>query len=182
MPEPLAPGLLVAVPQLADPNFHHAVVLLLQASEDGALGLVVNRESALRLSDLCRDQEISYGGDPDKRIRHGGPVQPGQGLVLYGAEHEDPEGREVVDGLCVSASSGTLSRLCGLGGGRFHCYAGYAGWGPGQLEREIHEGSWILRPVDSSLVLDLPTADVWERALRDMGLDPSAIVSGGFEA
>ena len=182
MSEALAPGLIVAVPQLSDPNFRHSVVLLLQATSDGALGLVVNRESPLLLRDLCRDHDIPHLGNPEKRIRHGGPVHPDQGLVIYGSEHADPEGRSVVDGLHVSASTGTLTRLCSLTDGRFHCFAGYAGWGPGQLEQEIQEGSWILRPVDSSLVLDLPPAKIWDRSLRDFGLDPTAIVPGGSEA
>lgn len=178
----LAPGLLVAVPQLRDPNFRQSVVLLLQQSPEGTLGVVINRESPLLLKDLCRDHDIPYAGDPGKRVRQGGPVQPEQGLVIYGAEHEDPEGRSVVDDLHVSASTGTLTRLCTIPTSRFHCYAGYAGWGPGQLEREIQEGSWILRPVDARLVLDHSPEDVWTRSLKDIGLDPGAIVPGGVEA
>ena len=178
----LAPGFLVAVPQLRDPNFHQSVVLLLQQSSEGTLGVVINRESPLLLTDLCRDHDIPYAGDPRKRVRQGGPVQTEQGLVIYGTEHEDPEGRSVVDGLHVSASTGTLTRLCTLASPRFHCYAGYAGWGPGQLEREIHEGSWILRPADAGLVLDHSPEHVWVRALKDIGLDPGAIVPGGAEA
>ena len=109
-------------------------------------------------------------------------VQPEQGLVVYGEDHVDPEGREVVEGLHVSASTGTLSRLCNLKGGRFQCFAGYAGWGPGQLEREIADGAWILSTADPILVLDLSPETIWERALRDMGIDPAAIVPGGAES
>lgn len=182
MADSLAPGFLIAVPQLLDPNFRQSVVLLLQQSEEGALGVVVNRETPLLLRDLCRDHRIAYAGNPDKRVRQGGPVQPQQGLVLFGEEHADPEGRVVVDGLHVSASTGTLSRLCDLPAGRFQCYAGYAGWGPGQLEREIQEGSWILTGAAASLVLDRPAGEVWSCALLDAGLDPSAIVPGGANA
>ncbi len=178
----LAPSLLIAVPQLLDPNFRQTVVLLLQADEDGALGVVLNRETQLKLGDLCRDHKIRYAGDPEKRVRYGGPVQPEHGLVLYGAEHADPEGQPVVDGLHVSASTGTLGRLCRLRGGRFHCFSGYAGWAPGQLEREIQEGSWIVAPLDVRLVLDHPPETMWERVLRDNGLDPAAIVPGGDES
>ena len=101
----LAPGFLIAVPQLTDPNFKQSVVLLLQQSDDGALGLVINRESPIYLRDLCKDHEINYAGDPAKRVRVGGPVQPEQGLVLYSGDLDDPEGREVLDGLQVSAST-----------------------------------------------------------------------------
>ncbi len=142
----LAPTLLIAVPQLLDPNFRRSVVLLLQQSDEGALGVVVNHETPLLLRDLCRDQSIDYSGDPKKHVRRGGPVQPENGLVLFGPEHvdpADPEDRQVLNGLHVSASRETLHRLCKLPRGRFHCYAGYAGWAPEQLEQEIGAGSWI---------------------------------------
>jgi putative transcriptional regulator len=177
----LAPGFLIAVPQLLDPNFRQSVVLLLQQDTDGALGVVINRETELLLRDLCRDHEITYSGDPSKKVRVGGPVQPEQGLVMYGPEHDDPEGRVVVEGLHVSASTGTLGRLCSRPSGRFQCYSGYAGWAPGQLEREIAEGAWIIAPASAKLVLDHPPDDIWVRALLDNGIDPAAIVPGGTE-
>lgn len=177
----LAPGFLIAVPQLVDPNFRQSVVLLLQAGEDGAMGLVVNRESPILLADLCRDQQLGYRGDPSKKVRTGGPVQPEQGLVLYGPEHPDVEGQTIMDGLSVSASTATLGALCDRPDGRFHCYSGYAGWGPGQLEREIREGSWIVGPAAPDLVLDLDAGAIWERSLRGLGIDPALLVPGGTE-
>lgn len=182
MDDALAPGFLIAVPQLLDPNFRQTVVFLVQEGEEGALGIVVNRETSLLLGDLCRDHKIPYVGDPGKRVRLGGPVQPEQGFVLYGPEHGDPEGREVQDGLHLSTSTGTLARLCSLQQGRFHCYSGYAGWGPGQLEREIAEGAWIIAPSNPHLVLEGPPDEIWVRALRDLGIDPAAIVPGGGES
>jgi putative transcriptional regulator len=179
----IAPGFLIAVPQLQDPNFHLSVVLLLQKNDEGALGLVINRQTPMLLKDLCERNSIRYAGRPDKTIRMGGPVQPEQGLVLYGDEHaSDPEGRRVAEGLHVSASTGTLSRLCTLSEGRFQCYAGYAGWGPGQLEKEIAEGAWILAPPNPMLVLDTDPDTIWEASLRGMGIDPAAIVPGGAES
>ena len=179
MSDGLAPGLLYAVPQLLDPNFRQSVVLLLHQTDEGAMGVVINQESPLLLGDLCRGHDIPYAGDPGKRVRRGGPVQPEQGLVLYGKEHEDPEGQPVIDGLHVSASIATLGRLCTLPAGRFHCYAGYAGWGPRQLEREIGENAWILGPVDARLALDTPVDDIWAGGLRALGIEPAAIAPGG---
>jgi putative transcriptional regulator len=179
MNETLAPGFIVAVPHLMDPNFQHSVVLLFEQNDEGALGVVINHESPLRLHELCSDHDIIYIGDPEKRVRKGGPVQPEQGLVLYGEEHSDPEGRLVFDGLHVSASKGTLGRLCGMKSGRFQCFSGYAGWGPGQLEKEIGEGAWIIAPVDPEMVLDAPPDAVWDKCLRSIGIDPAALVPGG---
>jgi putative transcriptional regulator len=177
----LAPGFLIAVPQLTDPNFKQSVVLLLQQSDDGALGLVINRESPILLRDLCKDHEIIYAGDPAKRVRVGGPVQPEQGLVLYAGGLDDPEGRAVLDGLQVSASTKTLQHLCEDTGIQFHCFSGYAGWAPGQLEQEINEGSWIVAPVDPMLVLDTPPDDLWLASLAAIGIDPALIVPGGSD-
>jgi putative transcriptional regulator len=179
MQEGLAPGLLVASPQLQDPNFRRSVVLLLQQGDDGALGVVINFESPLLLRELCDDHEISYSGDPEKKVRRGGPVQPDQGIVLYADEHPDPDGRQVMRGLNVSASRSTLERLCTLARGRFHCFAGYAGWGPGQLEREIGEGSWIIAPVNPDALFDRDPEEVWLETLHDLGIDPALIVPGG---
>ena len=159
-----SPHCLIAVPQLDDPNFHRSVVVLLEQGDGGALGVIVNRETNLLLTELCKDHAIDYAGDPHKRVRRGGPVQPEQGIVIYGVEHQDPEGRPVSPALHVSASTGTLTRLCGLtGGGRFHCLSGYSGWAPGQLEREINEGSWIVIPVDARLILDVSPEKMWEQ-------------------
>jgi putative transcriptional regulator len=143
------------------------------------MGVVVNQDSPLLLGELCRDHEIQYAGDPLKRVRKGGPVQPEQGLVLYGPEHGDPEGRAVIDGLHVSASRGTLGRLCGLSQGRFQCYAGYAGWAPGQLEHEIAAGAWIVSPADPAMILDGHPDEIWAASLRALGIDPTMLVPGG---
>jgi putative transcriptional regulator len=167
----LAPGFLIAVPQLTDPNFKQSVVLLLQQSDDGALGLVINRESPILLRDLCKDHEISYVGDPGKRVRVGGPVQPEQGLVLYDGGVEDPEGREVLDGLQVSASTRTLQHLCQDAGIRFHCFSGYAGWAPGQLEAEMEAGAWIRAAADESLIFDEDYDKKWDKAQARQKID-----------
>lgn len=179
----LAPGFLIAFPHLLDDNFRQSVVLLLEHGSEGALGVVVNRESSLLLRELCRDHSIPYSCEADKRVRTGGPVQPEQGLVLFGPEHEDPEGRAVVAGLHVSASRDTLRRLCGLTRGRFHCYAGYAGWGPNQLENEIAAGAWLVGQVEPDLVLETPPDKMWQRSLAKLGIDdPSALVPGSDAA
>lgn len=179
MDDALAPGFLIAVPQMQDPNFKQSVVFLLERNEEGALGVVINKESQMLLADLCSDHQIPYSGEHDKRVRHGGPVQPEQGLVVYGDEHTDPEGREVCDGLHVSASRGTLGRLCDLKTGRFHCYSGYTGWAPGQLEREIEEGSWVYAPADARSLLDIDPDVMWVEVLRGQGIEPGALVQGG---
>lgn len=179
MADALAPGFLIAFPHLLDPNFQQSVVLLLEHQGEGAMGVVVNRESPLLLSDLCRDHKIPYAGDAEQKVRRGGPVQPEQGIVLFGPEHASEGDDQVVEGLHVSTSRDTLRRLCNLEGGEFHCYAGYAGWAPGQLENEISAGSWLTATVDPAIVLATPPTEMWMRCLQQLGIDPALLVPGG---
>jgi putative transcriptional regulator len=179
----LAPGFLFAVPQLLDPNFQQSVVLLIEHTGDGSFGIVLNHEIPVSMADLCREQELAYAGDPGRRARRGGPVEPQRGFVLYGGERADPDGNLLVPGLGVSLSLGTLGRLCATADARFVCCLGYAGWGPGQLTQEIADGSWVTGPVDPVLALDAAPATMWERGLMAIGIDPAALVPGGsYEA
>lgn len=179
MIDQIAPGFLIALPQLVDENFRHSVVLLLRQDTDGAMGVVVNRPSELTVRELCGDHQIAYGLEIEKEVRCGGPVQPDQGLVLLGAEIDDPDAEAVVEGLQLSASRATLERLCAESRGRFHCFSGYAGWGAGQLERELEEGSWLIGNADPKLVLDSTPESMWEKSLRGLGIDPTMLVAGG---
>jgi len=174
----LAPGFLFAVPQLLDPNFLQSVILLVDHTDDGSFGLVLNHESPILLEALCREQKIPYAGDPTRHVLRGGPVEPQRGFVLYGAEHTDPEGRAIASGIGISLSLGTLGRLCALSQARFGCFLGYAGWGPGQLTHEIAEGAWLTGPIDAAIALDTPAKSMWERGLRGLGIDPAALVPG----
>ena len=179
MIDALAPGFLIAFPHLVDPNFKQSVVLLLEQNEDGAMGLVINQESPMLVRELCSDHQIDFQGQERKRVRCGGPVQPDQGLVLYGDGHTDPDGQRIHADLSVSASRGTLSRLCGLETGRFQCYSGYSGWGPDQLEQELTAGAWLHTKVDPAMILDRSPDEVWLGCLTAMGIDPAALVPGG---
>lgn len=174
----VAPGLLFAVPQLLDPNFLRSVVLLVEHTDAGAFGLVLNHETTIRLAAVCEEQQIAYEGGAGKRVRRGGPVRPGQGFVLYAPGAPDLAGHQVVEGLHFSLSRETLALLCSRPEARFECYLGYAGWGPGQLAKEIEEGAWVTGPVDAALVLEAAPAVMWEKGLRANGIDPALLVPG----
>jgi len=171
--------LIIAAPHLLDPNFRQTVVLLIEHNEEGAVGVVLNRESDVCLKDLCRDHQIPFAGDERKRIRIGGPVQPERGLVLFDGPAAEPEANKILEGLNASASTATLGQLCTQEDGRFQCFAGYAGWGAGQLERELEEGVWIIADARADLVLSHPTETMWNQALVMNGIDPAALVPGG---
>lgn len=177
----LAPGLLVAAPSLRCPFFHHTVVLLVEHDDDGALGFVVNRPSETPVVSLLAGLEVDDLADElGGEVWLGGPCAPETGWVLFDPSSGDSRGVEAVElapRLAVSASRAFLERLARGRGPE--CYAvllGYAGWGPGQLDDEIREGSWIWTDADASLVFDLAHPERWVGALATLGIDPARVV------
>ncbi len=168
----MEPGLLVASPQMRDPNFERAVVLLVQHSAQGALGLVVNREAPVRVGDVVGHLELPSSSPRLQRpAMWGGPVERGSGFVLY--RGVAPEGW-TVGNVAVSPSKERLAALVGAGA-EFHLCLGYAGWGPGQLDRELEEGSWVSVDASADLVFDTALTDRYDQALARLGVPPSML-------
>jgi putative transcriptional regulator len=175
----LAPSLLVSVPHLRDPHFDHSVVLLLEHDDEGSFGLIINQETDHTMADFCALQDLEYRGGKEAKVFVGGPVGPTQGFVLYAAPvEEDAErtGREVGKGIWFGADMALLELLMRQDRTPFRLLVGYAGWAPGQLDREIASGAWIPRPPDPQLVFHTPPAEIWRRSLVEFGIDPRTIV------
>lgn len=172
----------MAAPSLACPFFNHTVVLLVDHREDGSLGFVVNRPSDLQLADIL-DQigiDLAPHVQLDASVMLGGPVAPDTGWVLFDpSEGELPDDGilQVHDQLAVSANPEMLERIARGEGPNDHVMVlGYAGWGPGQLDDEIREGSWIVVDLDPALVFGQPTDHRWSAALAKLGIDPARVV------
>jgi putative transcriptional regulator len=182
--------LLCAVPQLIDPNFHRAVVLLLDHGADGALGLVLNNLMPTRMSDVAQSLSLEWAGDPDATVRLGGPVEPVRGWFLHDQPDWDPEADSLADGLLLTTSLESVTRADNLrfgdDGSRFVFLLGYAGWSGGQLEFEIAGGSWVVVPivddgedevgVDVDFLFDCEPERMWAAALNAIGVDPQRLV------
>ncbi|MBA2740651.1 MAG: YqgE/AlgH family protein [Actinobacteria bacterium] len=157
--------LLVAAPSLIDPNFRRSVVLLGEHGDDGALGLILNRASDSTVDAAV--PELTALVDGNESIHVGGPVQPSAIVIL--AEFAEPERAEslvLADIGFVPAESdpellGELRRA--------RVFAGYAGWGPGQLDDELGEGSWIVEPAVPEDVFTTDPDDLWSEVLRRKG-------------
>lgn len=172
------------MPQLADPNFRRAVVLLLKASEAGALGLVINRPSQMTLVELCESQSIPCHAQRHERVMIGGPCEPESHLLVLNGDQpvfaeDHPDELVVTPTIRLVTAREGLERLADRPQSRIRCYLGYAGWGPGQLEDELAEGTWVPLPSDDRLVFDRPHADIWQLALRAAGIDPVALIQPG---
>jgi putative transcriptional regulator len=157
--------LLIAGPGLLDPNFHRTVVLVGEHSEEGALGVVLNRVSESTVDDSV--PELAGLVDGDDTVHVGGPVQPFAIVVL--AEFADRERA----GALVLGSVGFLpteSDPLELGElKRARVFAGYAGWGPGQLDGELADGSWIVEPAIPEDVFTSEPDALWCSVLQRKG-------------
>jgi putative transcriptional regulator len=176
----IAPSLLVAMPQLLDPNFHRTVVLLVHHDPTGSFGVVLNRTTEIRAERLCESIEIAWNGDPDAEIRWGGPVQPQTGWVLFGDAPEVAalaDVREVTQGLHFAGSLEVLRRVAEHPPSSMRVLLGYAGWGPGQLEHELAEGAWLLAPAAGHVVFDVPCDEMWTHVVRSLGVEPATLVA-----
>ena len=172
----LAPGFLIAMPQLGDPNFHHSVVLMIEHGEGGSMGLVVNRVAPLTLKDLAAGQKLTLS--PHRELAPvfiGGPVEPQRGFVL----HDNPEVEEkhqVLPGLFLSVTLDALGPLLADPSSRLRFCLGYSGWGPSQMEQELSQGSWLFTEAAAAPVLLGNPEDLWESTLRGMGVDPGRLL------
>ena len=175
----LAPALLLSMPQLGDPNFHKSVVLLCEHAPEGAFGLVVNRPSDISAATAVR-LEPPLKDANDLPLLIGGPVEPQRGWILTSRPPDDVEYRGVGAGLYLSASPVFLRRVLTTRPfpKRTHVLAGYAGWGPGQLDAELAESAWLIMPVELDLIFEIPAAAAWEMAIRRLGADPHLLQMG----
>ena len=181
--EPIAPGLLLAMPQLGDPNFSHSVVLLIEhSSERGSFGLIVNRPTDVRIADAMREIGEDWPEESDAVLWNGGPVSPGPyepaGLILhYPVLPDDDPDRAGIVLHPFPPPEETLPRLAGESIERLRVMIGYAGWGSRQLEAEIRHGAWLLAPADPALIFGTPAEDMWQAAIRSLGIEPGALMT-----
>jgi putative transcriptional regulator len=175
MTEAFRPTLLLSMPQMQDPNFAKTVVLLCDFVPDGAFGLVLNRPTDTAASAMVRlIPPIAPGND--LVLATGGPVEPDRGWILVADEPADTEYRTIIDGLYLSTSPVLLRRVLEEEPRpRARVLAGYAGWGPGQLDEELAQSAWLMADVDLDIVFDIDPSIMWETAIRRLGADPSAL-------
>jgi putative transcriptional regulator len=163
--ERLQGQLLIAGPSLFDPNFRRTVVLIGEHNEEGAIGIVLNRQSEVTVGQAAPALSPLVGADA--RVFLGGPVQPQAAVVL--ADFEDPGLAGIVAFGSIGFLMGHVEVEAAAGIRRARAFAGYAGWGDGQLEQELEEGSWILEPALPEDVFSEDPEGLWSRILRRKG-------------
>lgn len=163
--ENLRGKLLISAGGLFDPNFRHTVLLVTEHGDEGALGIVLNRPAEVTVAEAA--PELAGLSLSDERLHLGGPVQPEAAVVLGQFAHPDFAPALVFETVGLV---GEISPGAGLPEvERAKVFAGYAGWGPGQLERELEESSWIIEPARPEDVFSDRPEDLWANVLRRKG-------------
>ncbi len=183
-PTNLTHHFLIAMPGLDDLAFGRSVVYLCEHSTRGALGLIINKPTELRLQGLFDTIELGLQRHDlaDAPVFLGGPVQTDRGFVLHDPmrEGETPNGESayastlhIADGpLDMTTSRDVLEALSnGAGPRRVLVALGYSAWAEGQLEAELAENSWLTVPADLSIIFDTPAEQRYDQALRLLGLE-----------
>jgi putative transcriptional regulator len=170
----LAGQLLVAAPDMGDPRFAEAVILLVKHDDSGAFGIVINRPVEERpIASLLKELgEADTGTTGTVRIFAGGPVDPEIGFVVHGTDYHRAETVDI-DGHVAVTSSPEILKDIGHGAGPAKALIafGYAGWGPGQLESELAEHAWFTEAEDPKLIFDEDRETVWKEALARRSRD-----------
>lgn len=177
----LAPGLLLAMPQLADPNFSRAVVLMIEHSEQGSFGLVINHPSPIKATELLDSLEMHWRGEDSAVVWAGGPVSPSTGWVLHEPVTVAPEGAgtiEITSTISLSTSPERLRAIANQPPRNIRLLLGYSGWGPGQLAQEMARGAWLHTSADPKLVFETPPDEIWDRAMKALGVNPRDLFTG----
>ena len=174
-----APFLMVAMPQLQDPNFHHGVVLILEHNPKGSMGLVLNRPTTLSMATFCVSQKMPCKKNPMDLIFQGGPVHTDRAFILHASSHKGPETEPVFEDIQLSYSLESLTLLTETPPELMRVFLGYAGWGADQLSEEIAEGSWLVTEPTSDFIFKMKHDALWNGVLESMGVHPMQLVHSG---
>jgi putative transcriptional regulator len=174
----LAGHLLIAMPAMADPNFAQTVTYICEHSDQGTLGLIINRPLDLDLGEVFAQLELKNCDEEvsGKPVLQGGPVHMERGFVIHENEEQWENSTTIKDSIQVTTSRDILIAMAnGQGPGRATVALGYAGWGAGQLESEILANSWLNAPANAQIIFDTPFEDRWQQSARLLGIDLSLI-------
>jgi len=165
---------IIAMPTLADPNFFHTVAYLCQHNEEGALGIVINRSTDMKLGEIFKQMDINVTSPASAKapIFAGGPVQQERGFVVHTSGGDWHATMAVSETISLTTSRDVLEAIAaGQGPEKYLVALGYAGWGAGQLEKEIMDNAWLNTPCGTQVLFDTPVNLRWSAAADQIGVD-----------
>lgn len=175
---------LIAMPALNDPNFFQSVTYICEHNADGAMGLMINRESDVTVGEVITQLGLEWPAQhiADKRAYLGGPMNPDRGFLIH-----EPVGKWEATITVGDASNNTLSITSSLdimqaiangeAPEKMLLVLGYAGWGPGQLERELSQNAWLSGPGSHEILFETPSDERRDAAAALIGVDLSLLSS-----
>ena len=178
--------LLIAMPSMSDKRFARSVIYMCAHSADGAMGLIINQQSNMRLPGLLKQLGVlpkSSKQVPEglaaRAVHIGGPVETGRGFVLHSTDYHVENSTLKIDrSFSLTATIDVLKAMASGKGPDLSLLAlGYAGWAPGQLEGEIQANGWLHCAADVDLVFGADLAAKYDQAMSKIGIDPSHLVS-----
>ncbi|MFP4154989.1 MAG: YqgE/AlgH family protein [Halothiobacillaceae bacterium] len=176
----LTDHLLIAMPGMGDENFTHAVAYICEHNERGAMGLVINHPMELSMGEIFDHMEITCTIESirSRPVFSGGPVQVERGFVLHTPNGDWDSSMSITDEIGLTTSRDILQAMAeGAGPGLSLIALGYAGWGEGQLEREIQENVWLSTPATREILFDIPVEQRWQAAAGALGIDINLLTS-----
>lgn len=170
--------LLLAMPVMDDPRFERSVILMCTHDESGAMGLIINRAfTSLDFPELLEQLEIeTESPSSEVSVHSGGPVEPGRGFVLHSADYAQESTMVINEHLALTATVDILSDIAeGKGPAKALVCLGYAGWGAGQLEDEIHANVWLTAPGEDEIIFHTELDQKWPRTMAMLGIDATML-------
>ncbi len=171
---------LIAMPNLLDPHFFQTVTYICMHNEDGAMGIVINRPMNVELGEVLEHMNIETTDSAITTlpIFEGGPVQRERGFVIHQPIGQWDAMLTVAESLGITTSRDILNAIArGEGPQKIFIALGYAGWSPGQLERELAENAWLSTPADTRIIFEVPPEKRWQAAARHLGVDLTLLSS-----
>jgi len=165
---------LIAMPGLHTPQFHHSVTYVCEHNKHGAMGIIINQLLDVKLGEVLNQMQISVTlpNINEQAVYLGGPVQPERGFVLHPFSGRWNSMLPSNSEIAITTSKDILNSIAhGEGPDNTLIALGYAGWGPGQLEKEMVENAWLSGPADESILFHTPSEQRWQAAAALIGVD-----------
>ncbi len=171
----LTGSFLISTQKMPDPRFEEQVILICAHSEDGAMGVAVNRPNSMfSLAEILKSAQLPI---PEKQlppVHIGGPVELESAFLLYSSSYSTEYQLEVTPTIFLSRETKVLEDIAySRGPEKYLFILGYAGWGPGQLERELLADGWLTVPGNDSIIFDTEDDEKWRAAAMQFGIDIS---------
>lgn len=172
--------LLIAMPSLGESFFGKTVTYICEHNKEGAMGLIINLPVNVTLNELLSQLDSKKQSLPalEQMVLSGGPVSPDRGFVLHSPQDCWSSSLALSDEVMITTSKDILMALgTEISPPNYLVALGYAGWGPGQLEQEIHENSWLTTPATSDILFNTPIENRWQKAAQQLGIDVAHLSS-----